>query len=43
MQISKSLYANIVIQAVTKVTQALIYGKKLEIELGNPDSEESLF
>lgn len=43
MQISKSLFASIVIQAATKVTQALVYGKRLEIELGNPDFEPPLF
>lgn len=43
MQISKSLYATIVNKAVTKVTQALVYGKKLEIEIWSQEDEEALF
>ena len=37
MGISKSLFAKIYIDATTKVTQALIYGRSLHIELWKPE------
>jgi predicted DNA-binding protein (UPF0251 family) len=37
MGISKSLFAKIYIDATTKVTQALIYGRSLHIELTEPE------
>lgn len=43
MWISKSLFATIVIQAATKITQALVYWKRLEIELWSTDFEPPLF
>jgi len=43
MWISKSLFANIYKEAITKVSNALIYGKKLHIELrGEWDFQEPL-
>jgi hypothetical protein len=37
MGISKSLFAKIYKEAVSKVTSALIHGKSLHIELGRPE------